>query len=192
MIATAIETISGHLNLYLKHEFDINEDVVILSNLLEQDGSVAPNLENKVVAFVVNCEKDSAPGQQGTYKSNYNDRINIGFVPVYINIYLMFACNFGGRNYSEALKFLSHIIGFFQRRPVWDHQNTPEMDEKTNKLCIDIVNLDIKDIANLWGVLSSKYLPSVIYKIRTFVFSSDGLQERAFSVRSTDRSVEKQ
>ena len=41
MIDAAITHIAGELNQYLKRSFDLTEDLVVISNILEQDGSVA-------------------------------------------------------------------------------------------------------------------------------------------------------
>ena len=51
MIDAAISHIAGQLNQYLKRSFDLNEDIVVVSNILEQDGSVASNVANKLVMF---------------------------------------------------------------------------------------------------------------------------------------------
>lgn len=190
MIEAAIQTVTQKLNSFLRFELDLSEDVVILSNVLEQDGSMAPNVENKITVFVINVEKDTTPETGRTPQANSSNRVPLYFSPVFINIYLVFACNFSGKNYAESLKFLSHTICFFQRHPVWDHQNTPEMDKRIDKLCIEIENLDIKDLSNLWGVISSKYMPSVIYKIRTFEISSVALKERAFKINAPKQTVE--
>ena len=35
---------------------------------------------------------------------------------------------------------------------------------------LDMENLNIQDASNLWGMLSGKYLPSVLYKVRMVSF----------------------
>ncbi|MBN2527981.1 MAG: DUF4255 domain-containing protein [Deltaproteobacteria bacterium] len=190
MINTAIQTITESLNDYLKAEFNLNEEIVVLSNLLEQDGSVTPNLENRIAVFVINVEKDTSRGPTQSIQRRDARNVQYGFDPVCINIYLVFAFNFNGRNYEESLKFLSQTIGFFQRHPVWDHHNTPGIDPRVSRLCMDIVNLDIKDLSNLWGVISSKYIPSVIYKIRTFIFESSAIRKKSTAMRDPSRSLE--
>jgi hypothetical protein len=79
---------------------------------------------------------------------------------------VMFAANFSGSNYPEALKFLSSTVAFFQGRPLFNHQNTPELDRRIDKLTLEIENLSVSDLSNLWGMLSGKYLPSVLYRMR--------------------------
>ena len=57
MIDTAISHIAGELNLFLKRSFELDEDVVVVSNILEQDGSVASHVNNKIVVSLVNLRK---------------------------------------------------------------------------------------------------------------------------------------
>jgi len=39
------------------------------------------------------------------------------------------------------------------------HQNTPDLDNRIDKLTMDIENLNIKDLSSMWTILSGKYLP---------------------------------
>lgn len=165
MIDTAIVQIANQLNHALKRSFQVGEDLVVVSNLHEQDGSVAAHVANKLVVSLVNIERDAVPCN--TPRSGLGGgRFLQSPAPVCLNLMLMFAANFGGNNYPEALKFVSSTISFFQSRPLFDHQNTPELDPRIDKLTLDIENLAINDLSNLWGMLSGKYLPSVLYRLR--------------------------
>lgn len=176
MINSAILHITNYLNQYLKRTFDLNEDIVALSNIVEQDGSVATNVTNKLVVFLVNIEKDSTACTLPKMGMMPSDKAVMGYPPVHLNLYLMFAAHFSGNNYSEALKFLSHTVSFFQRNPVFDHQNTPDLDRRIDQLALDIENLDAKDLSSLWSILSGKYLPSILYKVRMLSFAADDIK----------------
>jgi len=173
MIDSAMTLVSSQLNQYLQRTFDLAEDVVVVSNILEQDGSLISNVDNKLAMFLVNIEKNEFPYRRRPNGATVDtDQAVIGYAPVYLNLYVMFAGNFGGGNYIESLKFVSNTISYFQRRPVFDHDNTPELDPRIEKLVMDIENLPITDLANLWGILSGKYLPSVLYKMRMVGFDA--------------------
>ena len=176
MINSAILHITNYLNQYLKRTFDLNEDIVALSNIVEQDGTVATNVTNKLVVCLVNIEKDSTSVNLPKRGMMPSDKAVMGYPPVHLNLYLMFAAHFSGNNYSEALKFLSHTISFFQRNPVFDHQNTPDLDRRIHQLALDIENLDTKDLSSLWSILSGKYLPSILYKVRMLSFAADDIK----------------
>lgn len=176
MINSAILHLTNYLNQYLKRTFDLNEDIVALSNIVEQDGTVATNVTNKLVVCLVNIEKDSTPVNLPKRGMMPSDKAVMGYPPVHLNLYLMFAAHFSGNNYSEALKFLSHTISFFQRNPVFDHKNTPDLDRRIHQLALDIENLDTKDLSSLWSILSGKYLPSILYKVRMLSFAADDIK----------------
>ena len=173
MIDLAISHIASQLNQFLRRNYDLNEDVVVISNLVEQDGTMESNVDNKLVIFLINVEKDTTP-----FKLNPNcpqglKRTAARFPPIYLNLYLMVAAHFSGNNYAEGLKFLSNAIRFFQNHPVMDHASTPDLDRRLEKLSLEIENLNLKDLSTLWSAITGKYLPSIIYKVRMVGFDSD-------------------
>ncbi|MBT8339633.1 MAG: DUF4255 domain-containing protein [Desulfatitalea sp.] len=178
MIYAAVFHITSQLNQFLKRSFDLNEDIVVVSNIVEQDGSIATNVANRIVASLINIEKDTAPGGRPITAPREGQPSAASYPPVHTNLYLLFAGNFNGKNYAEALKFLSHTISFFQRNPLFTQQNSPELDHRIAKLSLDIENLNIKDLSSLWSVLSGKYLPSVLYKIRMITFDAQDITTR--------------
>jgi len=188
MIGSTINQLAGLLNQYMKRSFDLSEDIVVVSNILDQDGSIVQHVNNKVIAFLVNIQKDNE-----AYKANFNSaalaRAITSYPPVYLNLYVMFAANFSGNNYPEALKFISNTIGFFQRRPVFDHQNTPELDRNIDKLVLDLESLGINDLSNLWSILSGKYLPSVLYKVRMVAIDTGDVKSQVSMIREPRSSV---
>jgi hypothetical protein len=107
--------------------------------------------------------------------------------PVHLNLLVMFAANFGGSNYPEALKFLSSTVSFFQSRPLFNHQNAPDLDRRIDKLTLEIENLSLSDLSNLWGILSGKYMPSVLYRMR--LVSIDASQINALLPRIAQPEV---
>ncbi len=189
MIDSAISHIASQLNQYLRRSFDLSEDVVVISNILEQDGSVASHIDNKLVVFLVNIEKDAVAHRQPNGNMAGGDRSVISYPPIYLNLFLMFAGNFSGNNYLESLKFVSNTISFFQRRPVFDHQNTPDLDSRIDKLVMDIENINITDLNNLWSVLSGRYLPSILYKVRMVAFDSGDVITQVPTLKEPQSSV---
>ena len=165
MIDVAISHIAAQLNQSLRGRFGVAEDLVVTSNLLEQDGGVVPEVANKMVAFLVNVERETLPYRVGGNAGGAGRSV-VTSAPVYLSLLVMFAANFGGRNYAEALKFLSGTIGFFQARPVFDQHSSPGLDPRIDKLTLEIENLSTAELSNLWGILSGKYLPSILYRIR--------------------------
>lgn len=78
MIDAAISHIAIQLNQHLKSRFGLHEDVVVISNILEQDGSLASHINNKLVMFLINIERDTTP-QRPRQTAESADRNLVGF-----------------------------------------------------------------------------------------------------------------
>lgn len=189
MINLAVQLLATQLNQYLRRTYNLGEDVVVVSNLLEMDGSVAANVNNKLVIFLVNIEKDTVPFRQVRSHEVWEREIQSS-TPLYFNLYLMMTANFTGSNYPEALKFLSSTISFFQKNHVMNHQTAPDLDARIEKLILDIENLSIQDLSNLWGALGGKYLPSILYKVRMVAFDAEDIVGRIPVVSEPKPSVQ--
>lgn len=150
MIHEFVPIMAGELRDFLEAHFDTADDVVVLSNLVNQDGTSALLEENKVIVNIVNVERDGTRQGQG-------GGLVKGDIPVHINIYLLFAAHFA--DYAEALKFLSGVIGFFQ--------GTPSFNIDGNIVKVELFNIDFRELSNLWASLGAKYMPSVLYRART-------------------------
>lgn len=166
MIDTVINHLAATLNQSLRRAFSVAEDLVVASCLHEQDGNVAVQAANKVAVFLVNIERDTLPQTMPRSAASPGVRVGLTHSPVCLNLMVMFAAHFGGSHYGEALKLIAGTIAFFQSRPVLDHHNTPELDPRIDRLALDIENLSMGDLGNVWGLLGGRYVPSVLYKVR--------------------------
>ena len=189
MIDAAINHIASNVNQQLMSSFGLNEDVVVVSNVLEQDGTVATHVNNKIVVSLVNIEKENVAMAQQSVAASSALRTIVTNPPIHFNLYLMFASYFSGSNYQEGLKFISQTISYFQGQSVFDHQNSPGLDRNINKLVMDIYNLDITDLSNLWGVLSGKYLPSVLYKMRMVTVDANTVRDQTAAVSAPGTTI---
>lgn len=190
MIDAAINYIASNVNQQLMRSFGLNEDVVVVSNLLEQDGTVATHVNNKIVVSLVNIERENVAMAQQSVATSSALRSIVTNPPIHFNLYLMFASYFSGSNYQEGLKFISQTISYFQGQSVFDQQNSPGLDRNINKLVMDIYNLDITDLSNLWGVLSGKYLPSVLYKVRMVTVDANAVRRQATAISKPDAKID--
>ncbi len=191
MIHATINQITFELNQHLKRTFGRSEEMVVVSNILEQDGTVAAHIENKVVAFLVNIEKETVASShpQAKAKAIGGSRSVVGNAPLHLNLSLMFAACFSGGNYPEALKSISATMRFFQMTPVMDHQNTPDLDRRIDRLVLEIENLDIQQLSNLWGILSTRYLPSILYKVRMVSIDADAVKSELHIINEPKPSI---
>lgn len=189
MIHAAVSHIAGQLNQFLRRTCGVSEDMVVITNLVEQDGNVSVQASDKLVMFLVNIEKDTTPYIPADVRGAGHDHSERRPVPLFLNLYLMVACSFSGNNYPEGLKFISHTISFFQRQSTFDHQNSPDLDPGIQQLVLEIQNMDFQALSHLWGVLSGKYLPSVLYKVRLMTFDSEDIQARIPAVTTQQPEI---
>ena len=175
MLDAAIGLIAAQLNQALRGAFQLSEDLVVVTNLVDVNGSAPAGATNKLVIFLANIERETvvaAQGMRAAVAGGDRDAVAQTSAAVHLNLMLMFAANFGGSKYTEALKFISATIAFFQGRALFDHHNSPDLDPRIERLVLDIENLDVAELSNLWGILGGKYVPSILYRMRMISFNS--------------------
>jgi len=168
MIHQVLPIIVDELNDYFQSRFDTSEDKVILGNIVNQDGTVAIDGEDKVIVSLINVERDGSNQMAGIGGRGTNP-------PVHINLYVLFAAYFN--NYLESLKFISGAIGFFQGKNNFNPHNTPLLPPYINQVRLEIVNIDFRELSNLWASLGAKYIPSVIYRLRTLDMEENNISD---------------
>lgn len=190
MIYEALTCVADELNDYFKSKHKINEDKVVLSALVNQDGTIAIQGENKIVLTMINLEKETA--RAGSQKSLGS--LNQGDLPLNVNLYVLFSSYFTGNNYPEALRFLSFILSYFNNKNSFTSSNTPALHPRIEKLTFEIVDLNPDTLSNMWSTLGAKYLPSVVYKIRMLTFDQNVMREfrpliSSMSDNDTNKSI---
>ncbi|WMW80501.1 DUF4255 domain-containing protein [Undibacterium cyanobacteriorum] len=189
MINAAISHLANQLNQQFRNNFHLMEDVAVVSNLVELDGTPAPNANNKLVLTLVNIEKDTMPHRPGNGRRSVADAFLVQSSPLYLNLYVMLSANFGADNYPGALRTLSQAISFFQQQAVFDRQNSPGLDSRIDKLILDMENLKIPDLNNLWSLMGGKYLPSAFYKVRMITVDSRAVVGQAPMITAPERGL---
>lgn len=189
MIHAAIHHLAYQLNAYLRRTNNLVEDIVVVSSLTEPDGSIAAHVNNKLVMLLTNIEKDTVPQAKNIRLDGIDGRILMTSQTLYLNLYVMLAANFSSTNYAEALKFISRATGFFQLQPVFDQKNSPDMDSRIEKLVLNLENLNVQDMSNLWGLLGGKYLPSVYYRVRMIAMTPSAIVGQAPIASCSQSSV---
>jgi Pvc16 N-terminal domain len=186
MIDAALSQIVWQLNQYLRRTLVVEEDFAILSNVVDQDGSPVPIVANKLVIFLAGVERElNAYGNRETIRGSSGSEIRKS-EPIFLNLLVMCAANLGGATYVEALKLLSCAIAFFQVNTILDHHNCPELDSRVERLSLEIENLSLDQLHNLWGIHSGRYLPSVLYRVRMVAIDPGYVVARMPTVRQIE------
>jgi len=146
---------------------------VVISSLINPDGTITENIENKIVISVINLEHETTVNSQGNYVNGGNNNFGKVSPPVYLNIYLLISANYDSGNYIEALKMLSTVIGVFQANTYFTQQKNPTMPSPLEKLTFEIFNLPINELSHIWSGIGAKYVPSIVYKVRMISIRED-------------------
>lgn len=173
MIYKSLNFLTSCLDSYIQRKYGVTEGSVILSRLVENDGTSTEEATNKLVVSLINVEKDTLVQPFSTSGYNTNGQYSVSASPIYMNLHIILAANYKGKNYDQALKFLSRGMSFFQDYSVFDRQNNPDMPEGLEKLIVDVENIKIQEMNNLWSSIGTKYVPSVLYKVRTVALGGD-------------------
>lgn len=186
MIHDAVAAIAKEINRFLQSKHNITEEKVVMSNIINLDGTVAVQEPDKIVMTLTNIEMDKSQSNVGGYKQTASGGFTKVKPPVNVNITILFSAYFTSENYLEGLKFISSVIAFFQSRSgTFTPQNTPALNDITDRLQAELISLDTRELSNFWGIMGSKYLPSVIYKIKTLPISHEMPEPETPQIKST-------
>jgi hypothetical protein len=175
-IDTTLELIRQKLNEFFSNTDPREEDWVILSNVVDHEGQNYEPAKDKVVMFLANIQHETTISTYNRTVPVKGDQYVIVAPPLYIDLFVVFFANFYDKNYREGLAMISRTISFFQQYPWFTHDNLPGLDPVIDKLTLEMTNLDVTGINYLMGLMGTKYLPSVFYKLRMIPFSSEAMQ----------------
>jgi hypothetical protein len=177
MIDETLQFIVAELNRFFKLRYGLNENMVVLSGLVNMDGTPALQQDNRIVLTMINVEEERITAAAPGYASG-NGQTSQQYAPVSIYLHLLFAGYFPGGNYTEALKFISGVLAFFQSKHIFLRSGYPAMPEYVDKLVFDLLKFTYQDLSHLWGMLGSKHMPSVGYRMRMLIIDENKLREQ--------------
>ena len=189
-IQTTLELIRQKLNESFRNADPRNEDWIILSNIVDQEGQAYEQAKDKVVMFLANIQYETIISTYNPTASTQSNQYALITPPLYIDLFVLFFANFNDKNYPEGLGVISKTIGFFQQNPWFTRDNLPGLDDEIDKLTFEMVNLEMTDLNYLMGMIGAKYLPSVYYKVRVIPFRSGAMRGQVSPVHGVDPSGE--
>lgn len=185
MIQQVLPVVVEELNEYLKSKFNAIEDKVILSGIIDQDGSIAVESSNKIIATLVFIDRD-IPSKSGAANQFSGSQYYEFAPPVNINLTIMFSALFNKNHYVEALKYISGVIYFFQNKPFFNAQNSPKLGKSVDKLYFDLLSVSPQELMNVYSILGAKYMPSVLYKMKMLTFTQDNIVNELPAIKGID------
>lgn len=192
MLDKALIFITNLLNRDLKMSFGLSDDIVVLGSLINLDGSVTNNIENKVIISIINLEHEKSVKHMGDYLPDKQGNFNKVNPPVYLNLYLLISANYNSDNYIEALKMLSAVIGFFQSSKIFTSTEYPDLDPSIDRLTFEIYNVPIQELSHIWSGIGAKYVPSMVYKVRMIGIQKGEIKAEIPAITSLESKTGKQ
>jgi hypothetical protein len=130
MIFEAISAIADDLNAFFNNKYKTTEDLVVVSGIINNDGTVAIQGGNRIVITLINIEKESNVAGIGYSPAVTTD------LSVNTDVLILFSAYFANNNYQESLRYISLVIDYFRSKSVFNIENTPKLDSSINKLVL--------------------------------------------------------
>jgi hypothetical protein len=200
MIRTTLEFIQKELDAYMVEreqdpaEYSI-ENVVDLKSIIQPNGTLNLDDNFHITVMLVGLEEERREGKRPQLVQRDDKQIVKLNPPVELDLFILFAAH--KVNYETALRDLSAVISFFQSNPTFDEQRYPSLNTSVEdplkkpwqvieKLIFNLYSLSFEQQNNLWAMLGSKYIPSVVYKMKMLTVFDTKSGEKAAPITEID------
>ncbi|MBW1297058.1 DUF4255 domain-containing protein [Aquimarina litoralis] len=169
MVDVVLTVLKDKLNEYFKNVVGTTESNII--DFISTNNNDPVSFTNdKITPFLINISEDRKFRNADQYSGIVRNGIKTQANPeIRIELLILFVSKFN--KYDQALKFLSHLIKFFQVNRIFDPLNAPQLSEENiEKLIVELISLPLEEQNQVWHSLNTSYLPSVLYKVRLLSF----------------------
>ena len=179
MIGSILSFVSNQINTTVCQRLAINpaNRKVVLTNIVNPDGTSSINDNNVLIFTLLNIEKDSN-ALNPLPEVRFSD---VAFEkkspPLYLNLKVLIASHFNAEQLQSGLDTLTIALSFLQGKPLWNAQNTPGLPSSVDRLIFEMETLDFHQLSHLWGTIGAKYMPSAVYKLRMLTIDDGAIQE---------------
>jgi hypothetical protein len=185
MINDILLSVEKRLESALQGAQPRDEDWIVLTSLVETDGSAAGDIAGKIVMSVASIQNDTSMTAYKAPKAGAGDQYAIAAAPLFLDVYVLFVSCFTAGTYQTGLGLLSRIIAYLQENPVFDEASSPDIGRQMGKLVIEYVSLDITQSSNFASLMGLKGLPFLVYRLRRLPFDGPAIAGVAPAVRRT-------
>ncbi len=199
MIDTAISMLQKELENYLS-PIDPSATVVV-DNVGFLETTNGDKLSNSIIITVVNVEEESALKNQQAFKSYPALGSAVYENPaVYLNLYVLFTCNYWGDKYIYALQRISYVVKFLQGKNTFSYGTASYQDAGSSefsddpelvslRFTMEIYTLTFEQLNHLWGSLGGRQIPFVMYKLRLIALTDRKVLRNVPLIREIDTDI---
>lgn len=167
MMGTALGFVRRELNGFFRELLGDSRELVVFSSLTGRDEASAGDVSNHILFALTQVRQETTLRNQPLPLGVR--RVGASYPPLSIVLHVVFVAHF--TDYVTGLDYLSDLIAYLQAHPVFDHDNSPDLDPRIDKLTFAMVNLDYSEVSSLWSTLGTDFRPSVFYEVRMLPLS---------------------
>lgn len=151
------------------------EPLVVLSNPWSNNEANKGNFYLNALSLInIEEEKVFKPQQQQIQQID-DFRYSMKPPELYLNLYLLISTY--NKNYEDALKFISRVVSYFQVQHIFDKAGSNRaiaeaMPDGVERIVMELYTASFEQQNQIWAALSTGYLPSVIYKVKSVVIDA--------------------
>jgi len=194
MIDRALLLLKNELANYLATR---DSATVILDNIGLFETSAGTTLPDNIVISLVNVEEESALKNQPAVKRPFTNTAIYRNPPVFLNLYVLFTCNYSGDGYRLALRRLSFVIQFLQSKNSFSNSSSvsasaadiSDNDGAELRFTMEMYTLTFEQINHLWGSLGGRQAPFVMYKLRLIALTERAIVREALLIEEVDTYI---
>jgi hypothetical protein len=176
VIYEVLNFLKGRLTNFISENRKGGEPLLVLSNPWSANDTNQRSANFLNALTVINIEEERV------FKTQVPPIIKQGNVylrkepDIKLNLYVLVSAY--NKNYEEALKFISRVIQFFQQHSVFVRADPPskkdkDFPENCERIVAELYSASFEQQNQIWASMSTGYMPSVIYKIRTIIVEGD-------------------
>ncbi|MBK9983946.1 MAG: DUF4255 domain-containing protein [Saprospiraceae bacterium] len=194
MIESALILLRNELQAYIrtKDPADVSIDNI---GMFETKNDLT--LDNHIILTLVNIEEETTLKNQPPLKRPIGMTAVYGNAPVFLNLYILFTCNYSGNDYSLSLRRLGYIIQFFQSKTSFSTSSSmisgtadlENPDTVNLKFTVELYTLTFEQINHLWGSLGGRQMPFAMYKLRLVAITENAIVREVPVIEEIDLSL---
>lgn len=166
MLDIALQFLRDELNSYILARSGAAAVEVKLTRVADAAGGYAFS-EETIGISLINIEEERTVREQRPTHAIIDGQHVMLEPEIKLNLHVLFAANF--KQYDQALKFIAHVITFFQVHPVFAGSRDAALDPRIEKMMVDLQSLNYEQFNQIWASIGAKQLPCVVYKVRMVV-----------------------
>jgi len=167
MLDTALKFLADEVNVHLQKRTGSNLGKATLCSMADDTGKwTVP--KDGIGVSLVNIEEERVLRAQVPERVYVNGH-HVALQPeLKLNLHVLFSAYFPA-NYDHALRYISHVLTFFQAHPSFTSDEYPGLGPHIEKLSLEMLGYGPEQLNQMWAYLGARYLPSVVYRIRMVV-----------------------